>query len=241
MPTLNKGLPMTLATFSRRDFIKYSAAGFAGISMSGWLEALAAKAAGNTGRKKSCILLWMSGGPSQMDTFDCKVGHANGGTVKEIETAVPGIKISEHLPTLAKQMKDVSLIRGMSTKEGDHSRGTFLMRTGYLPQGPIHYPTLGSLVSKELGGENAELPGFVSISPYRFLSPAAFGSGFLGPRYMPLVVGNGADFRVVAQNGDDNYERYLKVQNFDRAKAVTEEEFDSRLDLLATELGGVQP
>ena len=64
----------------------------------------------------------MTGGPSQIDTFDPKPGHANGGPFKPIETAVPGIRISEHLPKLAKQMKDLALIRSMSTKEGDHGR-----------------------------------------------------------------------------------------------------------------------
>ena len=58
-------------------------------------------------RSGSCILLWMNGGPSQMDTFDLKPGHANGGPYKAIETAVPGLRISEHLPKLARQMQDV--------------------------------------------------------------------------------------------------------------------------------------
>src|SRR5262245_32306192 len=177
--------------FSRRDLLKLSAAGalgVSGVSVSGWLGALA-QAAGVKERVRSCILLWMSGGPSQIDTFDLKPGHENGGPVKEIQTAVPGIRISEHLPRLAQRMKDMTLIRSMSTREGDHSRGTYLMRTGYLPQGPVQYPTLGSLVSKELSADDAELPGFVSIGPYRFLSPAAYGSGFLGPKHAPLVVG----------------------------------------------------
>ena len=59
----------------------------------------------------------------------------------------------------------------MSTREGDHGRGTFLMRTGYLPQGPIHYPTLGALISKELGDGDAPLPNFVSVAPYRLQVP----------------------------------------------------------------------
>ena len=83
----------------------------------------------------------MTGGPSQIDTFDLKPGHANGGPFKAIETSVPGITISEHLPKLARQMKHMAVIRSMSTKEGDHGRATFLLRTGYMPQGPIHYPT----------------------------------------------------------------------------------------------------
>ena len=96
--------------------LKLAAAGVVGVSASGWIEALAADAAGHPSRRKSCILLWMTGGPSQIDTFDPKPGHANGGPFKAIETAVPGIRISEHLPRLARQMKDIAIIRSMSTQ-----------------------------------------------------------------------------------------------------------------------------
>ena len=167
---------------SRRDWLKLSAAGVVGYSMSGWLENLAA-ARPVPQRKRSCILLWMNGGPSQMDTFDLKPGHANGGPFKEIATSVPGIKISEHLPKIARHMRRTwRIIRSMSTKEADHGRATYQMRTGYLPGGPVQYPTLGSLFSKELEQPGAELPSFVSIAPYRFFSPAAYGPGFLGPQ-----------------------------------------------------------
>src|SRR5258708_2074731 len=189
---------------SRRDWLRLTAAGVVSYSVSGWLQALADDTAKDPRRRRSCILLWMSGGPSQIDTFDLKPGHENGGPVKEIQTALPGIRISEHLPRLARRMKDMTPIRSMSTKEGDHSRGTYLMRTGYLPQGPVQYPTLGSLISKELTADDAELPGFVSIGPYRFLSPAAYGSGFLGPKHAPLVVGDGNNFFV--QQGNSAYE-----------------------------------
>ena len=69
--------------------------------MSGVLEQIANAAAANPKRKRACILLWMNGGASQMDTFDLKPGHKNGGSFKEIATAAPGIKIGEHLPKLA--------------------------------------------------------------------------------------------------------------------------------------------
>src|SRR5580693_1781033 len=104
---------------SRRDLLKLSSAGVVGYSMSGWLEALADETANDPRRKRSCILLWMNGGPSQMDTFDLKPGHANGGPYKEIETSVPGIRISQHLPRVASNMNDMAIIRSMSTREGD--------------------------------------------------------------------------------------------------------------------------
>ncbi|MDB5387730.1 MAG: hypothetical protein JWM11_3376, partial [Planctomycetaceae bacterium] len=174
---------------SRRQWLQNCSAGLSGglallgTSGSGWLPVLAEDLVLAKNRKRSVILLWMSGGPSQLDTFDMKPGHKNGGQFKPIDTSVSGIQICEHLPKLAKQMEHVSLVRSMTTKEGDHGRATYLMRTGYLPQGPVKYPTLGCSLSKELGADSAEIPNYVSISPQRFLSPAAFGPGFLGPKY----------------------------------------------------------
>lgn len=216
---------------SRRDWLRLSALGLAGTSVSGWIETLAAETAANPQRQRACILLWMTGGPSQTDTFDMKPGHANGGPFKAIETSVPGVTISEHLPKLAKLMQHVVPIRSMSTKEGDHARATYLLRTGYLPQGPIHYPTLGSFLSKELGNETAELPNFVSIAPFRFLSPAAFGPGFLGPQLSPLVVGNPQN-RVPLKDGKPDYDQALTVKNLSPAADVTVEQADARLGLL---------
>lgn len=215
---------------SRRDWLRLSALGSVGLSMSGWFKALADESAADLKRRRSCILLWMSGGPSQVDTFDLKPGHANGGPYKAIETAAPGVRISEHLPKLAKMMQHVTPIRSMSTKEGDHQRATYLLRTGYLPQGPVHYPTLGSLLSNELGTDDAELPNFVSIAPYRFLSPAAYGPGFLGPKHSPLVVG-GPGVNIV-RPGNNAYEQALKVKNLELPDGVVLEQANARLGLL---------
>jgi hypothetical protein len=214
---------------SRRELMKLAAAGVVGYSMSGWIEALAAAEATNPKRRKSCILLWMNGGPTQMDTFDLKPGHANGGPYKEIATSVTGIKISEHLPKIAKFMEHMAIVRSMSTKEGDHGRASFFLRTGYLPNGPIQYPSLGSLVAKELGPEDAALPHFVSIAPYRFFSLGAYGPGFLGPKYAPLIV---ADMGVQFQQQGQNYDQALKVQDLDHPKEITREQADARIELL---------
>jgi hypothetical protein len=198
-------------------------------SMSPWFKALADDAAPKIPRGRSCILLWMSGGPSQMDTFDLKPGHPNGGQFKEIETAAPGLKISEHLPLLAKHGQRLAVIRSLSTKEGDHSRATYLMRNGYLPQGPIRYPTLGSLVAKELGRPEAELPNFVSIAPYRFFSPAAYSSGFLGSQYDPLLVGDGLP---AGGEGEQAYD--LKVADLEPPASVDAATVEARLGLLGS-------
>jgi hypothetical protein len=221
---------MTTPRLSRRELFKLAAAGFAAYSSSGWIEHLAADTAQHPQRKKSVILLWMNGGPSQTDTFDMKPGHANGGEFKEIQTSAPGLKICEHLPTVAKFGDKMVPVRSMSTKEGDHGRATFLMRTGYLPQGPIQFPTFGSLISKELGDSSAALPNFVSIAPYRQFSPAAFNSGFLGPAFAPLVVGDA--LQQFQPQGQQYNENALKVQDLDLPGDVDPKHADARIDIL---------
>ena len=203
--------------------------------MSGWLETLAADTAADPQRKRSCILLWMNGGPSQMDTFDLKPGHANGGPFRAIDTSAPGLRISEHLPTVAKYGHRMAVIRGMTTKEADHGRATFVMRTGYNPTGPIQYPGIGSLVSKELGADDAPLPNCVTIAPYRFFNPAAYGPGFLGPQYAPLIVGDNVQLRQPGRPGqkaEADYGKLLRVQDVDLPEDVDAAHADARLDLL---------
>jgi hypothetical protein len=221
---------MLRSHLSRRDWLRLSTAGVVGFSMSGWLERLAATAATDPGRKRACILLWMNGGPSQMDTFDLKPGTTNGGPFKETATNVPGIKISEHLPKIARHMDRMVLVRGMSTKEADHGRATYLMRTGRLPGGPIQYPSLGALVAKELDPPEAELPGFVAIAPFRFFNQGAFGSGFLGPQYAPLIVGE--NLQNFGRGNPNDYEKGLKVENLDLPGGVTAARGSDRLQLL---------
>ena len=95
-------MSLSLHEFSRRDLLKISLGSALGVSCSGWLPKIAQAAAGKENKPKACIVLWMSGGPTQTDTFDLKPEHENGGPFKQIETTVPGIEISEHLPGLAR-------------------------------------------------------------------------------------------------------------------------------------------
>jgi hypothetical protein len=214
---------------TRRQMMRLAAAGVLGPSASGWIEALAADAAAHPKRRKSCILLWMSGGPSQTDTFDPKPGHVNSGPFKPIESAVPGMLLGPHLPKLGRQAKDLAIIRSMSSKEGDHGRATYFLRTGYLPQGAVRYPTLGSLVAHEFDDESAELPGFVSVSPVRAINAAAFTSGFLGPKCAPLTVGERNLTGAIADGNSS-----LRVEDLDIPKSIGRPRADERLDLMRT-------
>src|SRR5262249_28035682 len=149
---------------SRRDALKLAAAGISAVSLSGWFNVLAKGAAAQGTGPKSCILLWMDGGPSHKDTFDLKPGTSNSGPFQPISTSVPGVQVSEHLPNVAKVMQHVALLRGMSTAEGAHGRAKYHMHTGYREgQGGVAYPSLGSIVAKELGKEDFPLPSYVSV------------------------------------------------------------------------------
>ncbi len=168
----------------RRDFLRaIPLAGLAAGSLS-WTDMVTAKAADLRKEGMACILLWMQGGPSQFETFSPKPDHENGGGTKAISTAVSGIEICEHLPQVAKQMQDLCLIRSMNSKEGSHPRATYLMHTGYLPTATVKFPTLGSIVAKEIGNAAAELPSFVRIGQGRFND----GAGLLGVDFDPFVM-----------------------------------------------------
>ena len=205
--------------------MRLASVGAMGGSMAGWLEALANERRGLGRDHRACILLWMPGGPSQTDTFDLKPEHANGGPFKPIETSVPGIRISEHLPKLSRMMDQMSIIRSMRSKEGDHSRATYQLRTGYPQQGPVQYPALGSVISKELGSDENELPNYVSVAPFRLFGRAAYGSGFLGPQYSPLVVGGQQRYGRIQRD-------YLKVKNLTAQPGISRQAVDTRLSLL---------
>jgi len=177
-------IPMPEAT--RRKFLQLSAAGVGTAAASGWMGVLAdrAAAATPTGKKhKSCILLWMDGGPSHKETFDLKPGTANGGEFKPIKTSASGVEISEHLSKVATHMHEGVIVRGMSTPEGAHPRAKYHLHTGYREgQGGLVYPSLGAIAAKELGSTSASMPNFVSIGN------RSYGAGFIGPKYQPLIV-----------------------------------------------------
>ncbi|MBI3407249.1 MAG: DUF1501 domain-containing protein [Planctomycetes bacterium] len=224
---------MATPLLSRRELLQLSAAGVTTLSVSGWLGAFADENANNPQRRRSCILLWMNGGPSQIDTFDLKPGHANGGPFYETQTNVPGIRISEHLPRIARHMDKMAIVRSMSSREGDHGRGTFLMHTGYLPQGPIQYPTMGSFLSKEIGDPEAALPNFVSIAPYRLFSPGSFAPGYLGPTYAPLIVGDITNPNFNARGGQNAYDdAMLRVSDMAPPTGTSRQQSDNRIGVL---------
>ena len=169
----------------RRSLLGVGASGLAGLLAARWLgasDAWAGPAAQPAAPAKACIVLWMNGGPSHIDTFDPKPGAATGGPFKAIKTRAPQIQLCEHLPLLAEHADKLAVVRGMTSREGNHQRAQYLLHTGYSPNPTVVHPALGAWASSKLGDPNSELPAFVSLG-----GPSA-GGGILGVENGPFVV-----------------------------------------------------
>ena len=192
--------------FSRREFLKVGAMSMLGLALPDLLRMRAASA---SGKEISCILLWMNGGPSHIDTFDPKPGAKGGGPFKALRTRARGVEICEHLPQLGERADKFALLRGITSREGNHDRARYLIRTGYTPTPTIVHPSLGSWVAEEVDHRELELPAFVSIN-----GPSV-GPGFLGVQHAPLVLRN-------PDKPPDNIElpRQVDDQRFERRTAL---------------------
>jgi hypothetical protein len=204
----------------RRDFI-FGISGFAGLAASHalWRQRRAAAAAAPA-RAKACILLWLNGGPSHIDTWDPKPGTAAAGAFKAIATRAPGLSICEHLPQVAEVAQHLAVLRGMTSKEGNHDRAQHLLHTGFAPNPTVAYPSLGGWVAHELGEPNVDLPVFVSING------PSISAGFLGVQYNPFII---QDVKHPLQNTDYpsgvNMVRFLKRK---QALEALEDDFGAR-------------
>ena len=166
--------------FTRREMLKVGAIG--GLTLSQYLRAQAAS--GKKSSRRSAIFIFLEGGPSHQDTFDLKpdAPARYRGEFKPIPTAVPGIHICEHLPELAKRMKDYAIIRGLTHTIADHGLGKKYLLTGNRPSQTLSYPEYGSVVSK-MHPSARDLPTYVSIDE------SFVGPGYLGNEFSALTAG----------------------------------------------------
>lgn len=185
----HEDVTLTRRSLSRRGFLYgTSAAGMAGVF--NFRDVMSLQAADLRKQGKAMILLFMQGGPSQLETFDPKPGTDTGGPTQAIDTAVSGIQIAEGWEKTAQQMKDIAIIRSMTNKEGQHERAVYQMHTGYIPSGSIKHPSLGCNIARELSPADRELPAVVSICNGRAAGIGGSGAGFLGVDYEPFHVAN---------------------------------------------------
>jgi len=173
------------AGFSRRAGLQ--AAGLTGLS---WLtplgHLLAQQAAErDPAQAQSLILLWMGGGPSQLETFDPHPGTLIGGGTRAINTSLRGVQLAEHLPQLAEQMAHITLVRSLVSREGDHERGTYNIKTGYRPDPTAIHPSIGAILCHELPAQCADLPFATDIPRHVSILPGQWPGrgGLLGDQY----------------------------------------------------------
>ena len=161
-----------------------------GLAAGGWLTPIGHLLAGQADRDgaepRSIILLWMAGGPSQLETFDPHPGSLIGGGTRAIATASKGVMLAEGYGRLAEVMDKVSIVRSLVSKEGDHERGTYLMKTGYRPDPTVDHPSIGAICCHEMPEAGAEIPRHISILPGQW--PAR--GGFLGGGHDAFQVGD---------------------------------------------------
>ena len=198
--------PIACSGPSRRAVLKAGALGFLGLGLDQGLR-LRAYGAAAGGKSRNCILVWLAGGASHIDTFDPKPDAPADvrGEFRPIDTAVPGVQVSEVLPELAKILDRVTLVRSMTSPEADHDRASHHLLTGYRPSPAQVYPGYGSAVAKWREASRGLLPPHVAIPD----APIFSSSGYLTPAYDPFAVG-----------GDPNLEAF-RVSNLAPPDKVT--------------------
>jgi uncharacterized protein (DUF1501 family) len=211
---------------NRRHFLKH-VAGASALALPGmrFLQGIASAQGALKKANKSLIILWMGGGPSTIDLWDLKPGESTGGEFKPIKTTVPGIEISEILPSVAKQMKNLSIVRSLVTNEGSHERGTDLMNTGRPPSPVVQYPAIGAVASSQLSSKDLALPGFIGVGG----TAQRIGAGFLGMMYAPFTVQNAgqppANIKAPGSLGSNEAEVAERLRRRQRLFYTVEDEF----------------
>lgn len=194
------GLTRNCAGATRREFLRVGAIGAVGLSLA---SVLRQRALGEVDPKKdniSCILMWMQGGPSHIDTFDPKPDAPAEirGEFKAIPSAQPGVFLCEHLPKLAGQIDKFSILRSLTSPDSSHGTADHFMMSGFRFNPSLTYPTYGSVIAKERGYREG-MPPFVQLGTHvdrRFNGGLA---GYLGAVYNPFEIGgdpSGKNFRV---------------------------------------------
>jgi len=169
---------------SRRHFMRHLAGASALVLPAfAFTRTLRANAPALSKAHKSAILVWLSGGPPTIDMWDLKPGAPTAGPLKPIATT-GDFQICEKLPKLAAQMKHLSIVRSMSTREADHERGRYYMHTGFVPNPSVEHPSYGAVIAHEMEDQVPEL----EIPPFVSIGGASEGPGFLGMAYAPFQV-----------------------------------------------------
>lgn len=165
----------------RRDFLKAGVIGGTGLSLASYSQMVTANAVDTGAKAKSAIFVNLNGGPSHMDTFDLKPDAPKEyrGEFNPIQTCLPGVMISEHLPNIATCMDKFALLRGVTHSVAAHDLGTKYVNSGNRPIPSLDFPGYGSVVTKER-------PGIPELPPFVAVPNSAQRPGYLGVKYAPM-------------------------------------------------------
>jgi hypothetical protein len=171
---------------NRRALLKGTLVTGAGLVLPNWGALAHARTTVEEAKKagKKCILLWMNGGASQIDTFDLKPGRPTGGPFRPIATKVNGLQVCEYLPKMAEMAPELAVIRSMKTQSPDHPDGIYHMHTCYKMSERTPHPELGAVIARFNGNPDTDLPSFVRMGPC-----GNGGAGYLGPAHEPFSIG----------------------------------------------------
>lgn len=207
---------------SRRDFVAKTASSLLGVGLLGnYMQGKAFGAFENSSTlkqvatAKNVIYLYMSGGQTHMDTWDVKEGVETAGPTKPIKTSADGVRISEYLPLTAKQMHHGTIINSLTSTQGAHEQGNYMMHTSYEMRGTIRHPAMGAWLNVFQGGGNSTLPNFVFIGN----DSRHPGAGFFPAAHSPLYVNN-------PENGLKNVKSSVPEDKF-MARMKLADELDS--------------
>jgi len=167
----------SVQSLSRRDVLRLAS----GLGLSFLLPPLDLRAANERGtkRKKSLITIFLEGGASQLETWDPHPGTKIGGPTQAISTAIRDVQIADTFPQMAAEIGSLSVIRSLVSKEGDHERGSYLLKTGYRPDPTLRHPSLGAILANQIPEASIVLPQHISIGNSNW--PAR--GGFLGDQF----------------------------------------------------------
>ena len=204
---------------TRRDFVRVGGLSALGLGLGDFfrLQTVALADGTRAAKATSCILVWLDGGPSHLETMDPKpeAPQEVRGPLETIGTNVPGVRVSEGLDRTSRLMDKLAVVRSVTSPLGEHNFGTHYLMTGYKPSPALEYPTFGATVA-HVRPRTGVLPPYISVPGF---SRAISGNGYLPTATAPFAVGGDskrADFRV----RDLDFYKGLDLARIDRRRRI---------------------
>lgn len=209
---------------SRRSFLRLGGLLPWGLGLAPWVSQSTTLASiGTRATAKSCILLWLDGGPSHLELWDPKTDAPSEvrGPFGSIATSIPGVHFSENLRQMSALAHRLTIIRSMTSPLGEHGLANNYMLTGYQPSPSLEYPSIGSIVAQERKNRDLAIPSYVGIPEQRI----GMGAGFLGANAAPFITGG-------AFTGADPVSSAFRVRDLDFYPGIDAVRFQRRREFL---------